>query len=203
MGKLIAIVGGTGAGKTTLTRVLCQATGWACAVEDLDRRPFQALFKQDHRRYALANQVDFLLYRAEQERAIRQGPVPGVVDGGLDQDFFVFTRLFHQKGYLTDGEYQLLERLHSLLRSALPAPDLLIYLAAPVPVQAERFRRRGRPLEIATLADLEAIQALLERWLDETPYPRLLRVDAGREDPGCEAILDEILANVEDFAGDK
>ncbi len=203
MGKLITIVGGSGAGKTTLARALCRATGWACAVEDLDRRPFQAPFKQDLQRYALANQVDFLLFRAEQERLLRQGPVPGVIDGGLDQDFYVFTCLFHLKGYLTDGEFQLLERLHRALRSALPTPDLVIYLAAPVPVIADRFRRRGRPLEIATLADMEVIQVLIERWLDEIPYPRLLRVDAGREDPGCKALLDEILVNLEDFAGDR
>jgi hypothetical protein len=33
------------------------------------------MFKQDIRRWALANQVDYLLLRAEQERDIRRTPV--------------------------------------------------------------------------------------------------------------------------------
>ena len=67
MNKLIVIVGPSGVGKTTLARALCEKHDFAIAYEQHEERPFQTLFKQDPK-YALANQLDYLLYRAEQER---------------------------------------------------------------------------------------------------------------------------------------
>ena len=65
----------------------------------MPERPFQALFKQDAR-YALANQLDYLLFRAEQEKELSASHKIGLVDGGLDLDFHGFTRLFHARGLL-------------------------------------------------------------------------------------------------------
>src|SRR5512134_3252917 len=115
MGKLIVIVGPSGVGKTTLVRALAQAYPFETAFEQHLERPFQSLFKQD-KRYALANQMDYLLYRAEQERVLRAAPQTGLVDGGLDLDFHGFTRLFHARGLLTDAEFDLCQRLYELLR---------------------------------------------------------------------------------------
>ena len=70
MGKLITIIGPSGVGKTALVRALARAHDFATALEQHDKRPFQALFKQDPR-YGLANQIDYFLLRAEQERTLR------------------------------------------------------------------------------------------------------------------------------------
>src|SRR5512146_2425987 len=86
MGKLVTIVGSSGSGKTTLARVICRSKGFAPFLEDLKIRPFQASFMGELKTYALPNQVDFLLYRAEQELFIRQNDVIGIQDGGLDLD---------------------------------------------------------------------------------------------------------------------
>ena len=110
MGKLAVVVGNTGVGKTTLVEALCRQSDFVCATEDHEGRPFQELFTQDHQKYALANQLDYLLRRANQEKDIRQGEYPGIQDGGLDQDFHVFTRLFYQKGYLTESEFGICQR---------------------------------------------------------------------------------------------
>src|SRR5512143_1503179 len=104
MGRLIVIVGPSGVGKTTLTNALAKAYPFQTAYEEHKERPFQSLFKQD-KRYALANQMDYLLYRAEQERTLRASPQTGLVDGGLDLDFHGFTRLFHARGWLTGAEF--------------------------------------------------------------------------------------------------
>ena len=98
MGKLITVVGNTGIGKTTFVNNLCQISKYSAWYEKNDERPFQERFSQEHEKYALVNQIDFLIFRAEQEISIRQGGVPSVQDGGLEQDFFVFTKLFHRKG---------------------------------------------------------------------------------------------------------
>ena len=197
MGRLVAIVGNTGVGKTTLARLVSQRFRLALGVEQHVERPFQAKFAAERHSagaslHALANQVDYLLLRAEQERRLRSQPQGGVQDGGLDLDFHLFTRHFYRKGYLEQAEYQLCERLYQQLRLALPAPELLIWLVAPLEVIAGRYQRRGRPLEIAALDDLEAMEALLEEWLAPLPSPPVLRVDASRNDPNFEEGLAQL-----------
>ena len=66
MGKLIAVVGASGVGKTTVVQVLTKTGDFAVAYEQHTERPFQSLFKRDSQ-FALANQLDYLIYRTEQE----------------------------------------------------------------------------------------------------------------------------------------
>ena len=112
MSKLIAIVGVSGVGKTALVSALAGATTlrggevFETAYEQHIERPFQSLFKNDAR-YALANQIDYYLFRAEQETKLRASPLIGLIDGGLDLDFYGFTRLFHKRGLMTDPELDL------------------------------------------------------------------------------------------------
>jgi len=182
MGALIAITGNCGSGKTTLARMLCCQLGYHQLLEQHAERPFQAAFMQD-RRQALPNQVDYLLLRAEQERSIRQSAGVGVVDGGLDQDFYVFTRLFYAKGYLDEPGFGLCQRLYRLLRDLLAPPDLVLKLNAPLEALAQRRAQRKRALDIVTEDDLPRIDGLLADWLrDDPPAGLLIEVDASSGD---------------------
>jgi deoxyadenosine/deoxycytidine kinase len=201
MGKLITVVGNSGVGKTTFTRQLCLQLPLFHAFEQHAERPFQAGFARDLHRLALPNQVDYLLFRAEQELDIRGRKESGIQDGGLDEDFRVFTHLFFQKGYLAEAEFRLCERLCAYFRRQLPPPDLVIYLTAPLEVIQDRFSRRNRSLEIAQLPDLPQIETLLQDWLAWIDPASLLVVDASADDPEYNRVLPPLIPRIESILG--
>ncbi len=181
MGKLITIVGVSGAGKTTLLRALNTNDQFAIGLEEHARRPFQSLFKDDHR-FALANQLDYLLFRADQERALRADPRPALVDGGLELDFYGFTRLFHAHGWLSDTEFDLCRRFFDLTRRLLPPPDLIVHLTASAETIQTRLASRNR-INIASAQDAKLLNSFLEEWLKSVPLDRIVELDVSTEKP--------------------
>ena len=196
MGKLITVIGNCGSGKTALTRRLTEHYGLAPLLEQHAERPFQAKFQSDLSSHALANQFDYLLLRAEQEHALRASGDTGIADGGLDQDYYIFTRLFHRKGFLTDAEYGLCERLYQALRRALPPPDLIVQLSAPLDVLIRRRITRTRALDIVTADDLSAIEDLLHSWMAVNKAPTIL-FDTSADDPDYSRTIQPLLQELD------
>ncbi|MCG2786258.1 MAG: deoxynucleoside kinase [Anaerolineae bacterium] len=197
MSKLIAIVGTTGVGKTSLARALAGAADLALGLEQHAERPFQSLFKNESH-YALANQIDYLLLHAEQERELRSGNRPGLVDGGLDQDFHGFTRLFHARGYLSPAEFDLCRRFYTFARATLPLPDLIIHLRAPAAVIRDRLSQRER-INIASAEDSALIERYLTDWLHDVDGKKVLRFDSGSLSSDYHEILPELRQSIENL----
>lgn len=195
MAKLITFVGVSGVGKTTLARALAASGNFATGFEQHDTRPFQYLCDAD-KRYTFHNQVDYFLLRAEQERALRADPRPALLDGGLDVDFHGFARLFHTRGYLSDDEYALCERLYTQLRLSLPQPELIVFLIASDEVIHKRLSTRNR-VNIATADDANLLKEYLEAWLADLPQENLLKFDVSNCDLTYNNILPKLLHRIE------
>jgi deoxyadenosine/deoxycytidine kinase len=188
-------------GKTTLVRRLCSILPLQPALEQHVERPFQQLFAGNLARYGLANQVDYLLLRGEQERTARASGGVAIQDGGLDLDYHGFARLFYHAGYLTEDEFGLCRRLYEMLRACLPPPDLIIYLTAPAWLAIQRYQARKRNLEITRLEDLALLGTLIEEWIAIVPQDRLLQVDAGAAGYGTTQSLDNVAKAIRDRLG--
>ena len=180
MSKLIAIVGASGVGKTALVQALAKVHPFATAYEQHAERPFQALFKNDSH-YALANQIDYMLLRAEQEKTLRASPQIGLVDGGLDLDFHGFTRLFHSRGRLADPEFTLCRRVYNFIRATMPRPELIVRLHANEMTVAGRLFTRAR-INIANAEDTALFNSFLDEWLADIPSEDVLQLDVSDED---------------------
>lgn len=180
MSTLIAVVGPSGVGKTSLVQALSRAGTFATVYEEHKERPFQMLFKEDSR-YALANQIDYFLVRAEQEIHLRGASSSiGLIDGGLDLDFHGFTRLFHSRGLLSNPEFDLCRRVYALIRATLPRPELIVRLYADEATVANRLSGRER-INIASAEDTALFNSLLDEWLASIPTDQILVLDVSDE----------------------
>ncbi|MBL8089756.1 MAG: deoxynucleoside kinase [Anaerolineales bacterium] len=179
MKPLIVIIGASGVGKTTLMQALCKKYDFAIAYETHDERPFQKLFKQDTK-YALANQLDYLIHKAEQEKELRQLDKPALMDGGLDLDFHGFTRLFHAHAWLSDLDLDLCRRLYNLIRSTLPPPELIVMLHADEKIIRQRLATRNR-INIASSEDADLLEKFISEWLESVNQEKILRLDVSKE----------------------
>ncbi len=191
MGRIIAIVGASGIGKTTLARALAETGNFALALETHETRPFQRLLAQDPR-YAFHNQIDYLLFRAEQERALREEARPGILDGGLDMDFHGFTRLFYERGMLSEEEFALCKRLYETIRASQPPPDIFLRLNAPAEIIRRRLARRDR-INIARAEDAARLNVFLEEYLQTLPPEKILSIDVSEENPTYRKTLEKLL----------
>jgi deoxyadenosine/deoxycytidine kinase len=194
MGKLIVVVGSTGVGKTTLVRALCKHGSFVAGLEEHNERPFQRDFKTDSR-YTLANQLDYLMLRAEQERFLRQSPQTGLMDGGLEMDFYGFTRLFHARAWLTDAEFDLCKRFYELVRAHQPPPDLVIHLTTSPGVIARRLAARKR-INVAVAEDIIQLDFLLKEWLATLTPDHLLCLDVSENDFCYRRLLPSLLDTI-------
>lgn len=181
MGMLVSVVGNTGVGKTTFVNQFCALNNFPAFLEGNEERPFQDLFAQELARYALTNQVDFLISRARQEIEIRKENTCGIQDGGLELDYNVYSKLFFQKGYLSSAEFKLCQQVYQLVREFLAPPDLFVYLHAPVKVITQRFQHRGHRLRIAQVEDMHTMEDLLSTWIETLSPEKVLIIESAEQ----------------------
>ncbi len=195
MGKLITVVGASGVGKTALVHALAKRYPFETAYEEHAERPFQSLFKHDPH-YALANQIDYLLRCAEQEKQLRASLRIGLMDGGLDLDFHGFTRLFHSQGMLTNPELDLCRRVYQLIRDGSPGPELILRLCADEETVARRLSTRER-INIARAEDTALFNSFLDEWLASIPSDRMLEINVSNESLEYARSVDLVLNRIQ------
>jgi deoxyguanosine kinase len=178
--RFVVVEGPIGVGKTSLAKRLAKDLNAELVLEQADENPFLERFYRNPKAGALPAQLFFLFQRARQLEELNQQDMfapTRVGDYLLDKD-----RLF-AKLTLDNQEYELYEQVYAKLSIDAPAPDLVIYLQAPVDVLLERVARRGIKYEQQIEpAYLEKLVATYARFFHEYSASPLLIVNAAQSD---------------------
>jgi len=179
--RYIVIEGPIGVGKTSLARRLSESFGSELMLEDASGNPFLERFYGDPKAGALPAQLFFLFQRAQQMQELQQhdmfSPVR-VADFLMDKD-----RMFAELTLDAD-ELQLYLQVADKLDIQAPAPDLVIYLQAPVDILRHRISGRGIKAEQAMENDyLNRLVDIYSRFFHHYQDAPLLIVNAADIDP--------------------
>jgi deoxyadenosine/deoxycytidine kinase len=142
--RYVTVEGCIGVGKTTLTHLLAKVMGARTVLEVVEENPFLPDFYQDKVVHAFKTQMFFLLSRFKQQEALQQGDL---FAGAVVSDYlFDKDRIFAELT-LSASEMALYDSIFKALSSKVRAPELVVYLHAPMDVIRERIARRGRSFE--------------------------------------------------------
>lgn len=164
--RTVVVAGNIGSGKTSITEKLGERLGWETGFESVADNPYLSDFYKDMAAWSFHLQVFFLGHRAEQHNAASSFHRSVILDRSIYEDFYIFTRALRQLGNMTERDYAAYKHVFDLVVDGLPAPDLLIYLWAPVDVLMQRINKRGREMESGITAEyLSLLESFYAEWL--------------------------------------
>ena len=140
----IVVEGPIGAGKTSLSMRLAESFGSELLLESAKENPFLKRFYKEPRQYALSTQLSFLLHRAAQVQSLRQ---PDMFEKIRVADFLIQKDRLFAEITLDAHELELYDQVYAHLTLDVPAPNLVIYLQAPVATLQQHIRKRGIAFE--------------------------------------------------------
>lgn len=164
--RMIVVAGNIGAGKTSLAERIGSRLGWKSAFESVTDNPYLPDFYADMKSWSFHLQVFFLGHRASQYLEIANDPQSVILDRSIYEDAYIFARALYAMNNLSERDYLAYRRVFSLVVDHLPAPDLLIYLRAPVSILMDRIHSRGRSIETGISAEyLSLLESYYDDWM--------------------------------------
>ena len=182
-GMMFVLSSPSGAGKTTLTKLLAKNFQWEPHFESVDNNPYLDDFYTDMQRWAFNLQVFFLNSRFGQLKEIQTSGKKIIQDRTIYEDANIFAPNLHAMGLMTTRDFENYESLFDLMASFVKPPDLLIYLRASVPTLVKQIQARGRDYESSIRIDyLTRLNERYEAWISEYTDGKLLIIETDNLD---------------------
>ncbi|MBI2151653.1 deoxynucleoside kinase [Candidatus Woesearchaeota archaeon] len=152
--KIITIAGNVGLGKTTTTRILAHGLGIEGSFEldkkhDLIDYGLLSKFLQDKPRYCNELQVELIKRRLALRNKNKNSRLSVIEDRSPEEDPAAFQEHFHNRGYLTERQLDVLQTESRKAYRSAAKSDLMIFLQGTPEYSRQRILHRGRPEEIA------------------------------------------------------
>ncbi len=195
----VGIAGNIGSGKSSLTRLLSERTGWAPCYESVDDNPYLDDFYADMPRWSFELQVYFLSHRFRSHKAIVEGRRSVILDRVIYEDAEIFARTLFELGKMDERDYRTYVALYGVMADYLRPPDLLVYLKASVPTLQRQIAARGRGMEQSIRRDyLERLNTRYEEWISGYTLGKVLTVEVDSTDfVNRPADLDRVTKRIE------
>jgi len=179
----LAVAGNIGSGKSSLTRLLSERTGWTPLFESVEDNPYLGDFYADMKRWSFALQVYFLSNRFRSHKAITEGRTSVILDRVIYEDAEIFARNLYEIGNMDERDYRNYVALYGVMTEYLRPPDLLIYLRASVDTLVRQITLRGRDFEQGIQRSyLEQLNRHYERWVAGYRLGKMLTVEVDTTD---------------------
>ena len=194
-GRYIAVEGCIGAGKSTVAHLLADRLNGELIVEAPHGNPFLERFYSGVSQAALPSQLYFLLHRTQLAGRIRKDdlfPTTRISDFLLERD-----RVYAECTLAAD-ELKVYDMVREAVAVDPPAPDLVLYLQAPVRTLLKRIANRGIAMERRITTEyLERLNEAMARFiLDYDEAPVLIvntqAIDLANNDAHIELLLNEM-----------
>ncbi|MFH1452548.1 MAG: deoxynucleoside kinase [Armatimonadota bacterium] len=171
----IVVSGPIGVGKSTVTRIFSQITGFDALFENFQGNPYLEKFYANPAEFAFKTQAFFLWDRFNKHYQTVMSKRNVVADRSIYEDA-IFAKVLNLRGEMTDDEYFRTYLPHfKILTNILPPPDLMIYLRASLDTLLYRIRKRSRDMEKDIPVDyMRTLSENYEQWIDEYPHKKLI-----------------------------
>ncbi len=141
----IAIEGTIGAGKTSLATRISEEYNAKLILEQFEENEFLPKFYKDPDKYAFPLEMSFLASRFQQLKD--QLGTQDLFKSFTISDYFITKSLIFAGKTLQSDEFALYTRFFNIIESALPRPELLVYLYLSVDNLKRNIIKRGRSYE--------------------------------------------------------
>lgn len=179
--KFIVIEGNIGAGKTSLTRKLTAEFNAKAVYEQFADNPFLAKFYENPKQYSFQLELSFLADRFQQLK--NELSTRDVFRSLIISDYYFSKSLIFGKNTLSGDEYSLYRRIYSIIYSALPKPDLYVFLHKTTDNLLSNIKKRGRDYEKHINAEyLEKIQSGYFEYFKQQSQFAFLIIDTNHMD---------------------
>lgn len=179
--RYIAIEGNIGAGKSTLTELLCADMNARGLYERFADNPYLPEFYKNPERNAFPLEISFLAERYRQMKELFE--TPDLFQPLIISDFVFHKSIIFARFTLAEPEFLVFEKVFGLLHQTAPKPDVIIYLHREIPSLMNHIRKRGRPYEQdITAAYLEKVTKGYFRYFKEVHQTPIVMVDADKHD---------------------
>ncbi len=166
---IVVVAGNLGTGKTALVERVGRCLDWHVVYESVIDNPYLTDFYTDMTTWSFHLQIFFLGHRARQHLKVARMHRPAILDRSIYEDARVFAKALHHLGNITERDYVTYLQVFDVVVSALPPPDLLIYLRAPVGVLFKRIQERGLEFDYRGITEeyLALLDSFYEAWMQD------------------------------------